>query len=177
MIKQFEKVMAANRGEIAVRIFRACNELGIKTMAVHSKEDSLSLFRSKADESYMIGENLSPLAAYLDIERIVSLAKKKKVDAIHPGYGFLSENPQFSKACADAGIVFIGPPAEVLDRVGDKINAKKVAKECGVPTIPGSAAPLQSAGEAARLAEEFGYPVILKASAGGGGRGLSLIHI
>ena len=108
---------------------------------------------------------LSPLAAYLDIERIVSLAKKKKVDAIHPGYGFLSENPQFSKACADAGIVFIGPPAEVLDRVGDKINAKKVAKECGVPTIPGSAAPLQSAGEAARLAEEFGYPVILKASA------------
>ena len=176
MIKQFEKVMAANRGEIAVRIFRACNELGIKTMAVHSKEDSLSLFRSKADESYMIGENLSPLAAYLDIDRIVSLAKKKKVDAIHPGYGFLSENPQFSKACADAGIVFIGPPAEVLDRVGDKINAKKVAKECGVPTIPGSAAPLQSAGEAARLAEEFGYPVILKASAGGGGRGMRLAN-
>ncbi len=176
MMKKFEKVMAANRGEIAVRIFRACNELGIKTLAIHSKEDSLSLFRSKADESYMIGENLSPLAAYLDIDRIVSLAKKKKVDAIHPGYGFLSENPQFAKACADAGIVFIGPPADVLERVGDKINAKKVAEECGVPTIPGSASPLKSAEEAAQLAREFGYPVILKASAGGGGRGMRLAN-
>ena len=174
MIKKFEKVMAANRGEIAVRIFRACNELGIKTLAIHSKEDSLSLFRSKADESYLIGENISPLTAYLDIDRIVALAKRKKVDAIHPGYGFLSENPQFSKACAEAGIVFIGPPAEVLNRVGDKINAKKVAQECGVPTIPGSQAPLKSAQEAAELAEQYGYPVILKAAAGGGGRGMRL---
>ncbi|MDR1193146.1 MAG: pyruvate carboxylase [Peptococcaceae bacterium] len=174
MINKIERVMAANRGEIAVRIFRACNELGMRTLAIHSKEDSLSLFRSKADESYMVGENLSPLAAYLDIDRIVSLAKKKQVDAIHPGYGFLSENPDFARACQRAGIIFIGPPAAVLEKVGDKINAKKVAADCGVPTIPGSRSPLASIEEALALAETCGYPVILKASAGGGGRGMRL---
>jgi pyruvate carboxylase len=166
MIKKIEKVMAANRGEIAVRIFRACNELGLKTLAIHSKEDSLNLFRSKADESYLIGENISPLAAYLDIDRIISLAQKKKVDAIHPGYGFLSENPQLARACEKAGVIFIGPPAAVLEKVGDKISAKKVAASCGVPVIPGSKAALASAAEAAELAEEYGYPVILKAAAG-----------
>ena len=176
MIKKIEKVMAANRGEIAVRIFRACYELGLKTLAIHSKEDALSLFRSKADESYLIGENISPLAAYLDIDRIVSLAKRKKVDAIHPGYGFLSENPQFAGACEKAGIIFIGPPESVLEQVGDKISAKRIAEKCGVPTIPGSKAPLASCEEALRLAEEYGYPVILKASAGGGGRGMRLAN-
>jgi len=171
---KIEKVMVANRGEIAVRIFRACNELGLKTLAIHSREDMYSLFRTKADESYLVGENLSPLAAYLDIDRIISLAQRKRVDAIHPGYGFLSENPDFAAACEKAGIIFIGPPAEVLQKVGDKINAKQVAKRCGVPTIPGSEAPLQSVEEAVSLAEEFGYPVILKAAAGGGGRGMRL---
>ncbi|MCL1805601.1 MAG: pyruvate carboxylase [Clostridiales bacterium] len=175
MIKKIEKVMAANRGEIAVRIFRACYELGLKTLAIHSKEDSLSLFRTKADESYLIGENMSPLAAYMDVERILSLAKKKKVDAIHPGYGFLSENPRFAGACERAGIIFIGPPASVLEQAGDKINAKKAAQSCGVPVVPGSEAPLASVEEARRLAEEYGYPVILKASAGGGGRGMRLV--
>ncbi len=176
MIKKMEKVMAANRGEIAVRIFRACNELGLKTLAIHSKEDALSLFRSKADESYLIGENISPLAAYLDIDRIITLAQKKKVDAIHPGYGFLSENPQFARACEKAGIIFIGPPADVLEKVGDKISAKKVAEACGVPIIPGSKAPLASAAEAKELAAKYGYPVILKAAAGGGGRGMRLVN-
>ncbi len=176
MIKKMEKVMAANRGEIAVRIFRACNELGLKTLAIHSKEDALSLFRSKADESYLIGENISPLAAYLDIGRIIALAQKKKVDAIHPGYGFLSENPQFARACEKAGITFIGPPADVLEKVGDKISAKKVAEACGVPIIPGGKAPLVSAAEAKELAAQYGYPVILKASAGGGGRGMRLVN-
>src|SRR5690554_982449 len=107
-MKKFEKVMVANRGEIAVRVFRACNELGLKTLAIHSREDMYSLFRTKADEAYLVGENLSPLAAYLDIDRIVSMAVKKKVDAIHPGYGFLSENPAFARACEEAGVIFIG---------------------------------------------------------------------
>jgi len=173
---KIEKVMVANRGEIAVRIFRACNELGLKTLAIHSREDMYSLFRTKADESYLVGENLSPLAAYLDIDRIITLAQRKHVDAIHPGYGFLSENPDFAAACEKAGIIFIGPPSDVLQKVGDKINAKQVAKRCNVPTIPGSQAPLQSVEEAVALAEEFGYPVILKAAAGGGGRGMRLAN-
>lgn len=175
-MKKFEKVMVANRGEIAVRVFRACNELGLKTLAIHSREDMFSLFRTKADEAYLVGENLSPLAAYLDIDRIVSLAVRKKVDAIHPGYGFLSENPAFARACEEAGIIFIGPPADVLQKVGDKISAKNVAQACNVPTIPGSDKPLTSQKEAVDLANTFGYPVILKAAAGGGGRGMRLAN-
>lgn len=175
MKKQIKKVLVANRGEIAIRIFRACAELGIKTVAIYSKEDSLNLFRTKADEAYLIGEGKSPLGAYLDIESIIKLAKKKNVDAIHPGYGFLSENAEFAKACEENDIIFIGPPSHVLNQMGDKINAKALAKRCNVPTIPGTAAPLVSAEEALKLAEEFGYPVILKASAGGGGRGMRKI--
>ncbi|MDR1778855.1 MAG: pyruvate carboxylase [Clostridiales Family XIII bacterium] len=168
----FNKVMAANRGEIAVRIFRACFDLGMRTVAIYSKEDEFSAFRTKADESYMIGENLSPLGVYLDIPLIIATAKKYNVEAIHPGYGFLSENADFALACEQAGIKFIGPPSRVLRMMGDKLEAKKIADQCGVATIPGSKQPLQSATEAAELAQSFGFPVILKASAGGGGRGM-----
>ena len=170
--RKIKKVMAANRGEIAIRIFRACNDLGIRTVAIYSKEDKYNLFRTKADESYLIGEDKSPLGAYLDIDAIVKLAKEKGVDAIHPGYGFLSENANFARACEKAGIIFIGPPSHVLDKMGDKLNAKEIAKKCHVPTIPGTENPLDGADEAIGKANEYGYPVILKAAAGGGGRGM-----
>ncbi|MEG1869967.1 MAG: biotin carboxylase N-terminal domain-containing protein, partial [Oscillospiraceae bacterium] len=170
--KKFKRVLTANRGEIAVRVFRACYDLGLNTVAIYSKEDALNLFRTKADESYLIGENKSPLGAYLDIDLIVDLAKRKNVDAIHPGYGFLSENADFAKACEDAGIKFIGPPSEVLGKMGDKLAAKEIANKCGVPTIPGCLRPLRDSAEAKAKAAEYGLPVILKASAGGGGRGM-----
>jgi pyruvate carboxylase len=165
-------VLVANRGEIAVRIYRACNDLGISTVGIYSKEDELSQFRLKADESYRIGENHSPLGAYLDIPLIIETAKKYGADAIHPGYGFLSENADFAKACELAGIKFIGPPSEILSKMGDKLSAKEVADRCGVPTIPGSKTPLRDTQEAVMRANSYGYPVILKAAAGGGGRGM-----
>ncbi|MCL2019440.1 MAG: pyruvate carboxylase [Oscillospiraceae bacterium] len=173
--KEIKKVLIANRGEIAIRIVRACNDMNLKTIAIYSKEDKLSLFRTLADEAYCVGENLSPLGAYLDIHSIVSLAKRKGADAIHPGYGFLSENAALAKACEDAGIIFIGPPSDVLAKMGDKLNAKKVAIEAGVPIIQGTENPLSSLDEAKEYALKFGYPVILKAAAGGGGRGMRLI--
>ena len=117
-IKDFKKVLVANRGEIAIRVFRACHDLGLHTVAMYSNEDSNSLFRTQADEAYLIGENKSPLGAYLDIPAIISLAKRRGVSAIHPGYGFLSENAEFAKACEEAGIVFIGPPSDVLSKEG-----------------------------------------------------------
>ena len=172
--RPFEKVMAANRGEIAIRIFRACYDLDIRTLAIYSKEDMMNLFRTKADEAYLIGEHLSPLGAYLAIDEIIALAKKRGVDAIHPGYGFLSENAAFARACEEAGIKFIGPPSSVLAKMGDKLEAKKIAVACGVPVIPGTREPLRDADEALAKAKEFGFPVILKAAAGGGGRGMRL---
>lgn len=175
-IKQFKKVMVANRGEIAIRIFRALSELGIRTVGIYSKEDKLSLFRSKADESYLIGEHKSPLDAYLDMEGIIRLAKSKKVDAIHPGYGFLSENPVFAKMCRDNGIAFIGPSVETMEMMGDKISSKKVAALCDVPTIPGTKDPIKTVDDAIRIAEEIGYPVMVKASNGGGGRGMRIVR-
>lgn len=170
--QRISKVLAANRGEIAIRIFRACFDLGLHTVAMYSKEDTLSLFRTKADEAYEIGENLSPLGAYLDIPSIISLAKTHEVDAIHPGYGFLSENPEFAKACEDNGIVFVGPPSQVLAQMGDKLRAKETAIACGVPVVPGSDKPLKNAQEALEKAKSYGFPVILKAASGGGGRGM-----
>ncbi|NLV86044.1 MAG: pyruvate carboxylase [Clostridiales bacterium] len=170
--KKFKKILVANRGEIAIRIFRACYDLGINTVAIYSDEDTLTLFRTRADEAYLIGENKSPLGAYLDIPAIINLAKARNVDAIHPGYGFLSENAEFARACEEAGIKFIGPSSDVLDQMGDKLNAKAVALKCNVPTIPGCSRPLKDAGEALEKAQEFGFPVILKAAAGGGGRGM-----
>ena len=172
MSQLFKKVLVANRGEIAMRVFRACHDLDIQTVAIYSKEDTYSVFRTAADESYLIGENLSPLGAYLDIPRIIEIAKRHGADAIHPGYGFLSENGDFARACEEAGIKFIGPSAKVLDLMGDKLSAKQIAIECGVPITPGTAEPLKSREEAQKLAQEFGFPVILKAAAGGGGRGM-----
>ncbi len=135
MLKKFKKVLVANRGEIAIRIFRACNELGIKSVGIYSKEDKYSLFRTKADESYLIGKDKGPIDAYLDIDGIIELAKEKNVDAIHPGYGFLAENPEFVRKCEENGITFIGPSAEIMERMGDKINSKKVANKVGVATM------------------------------------------
>ncbi|NLT63836.1 MAG: pyruvate carboxylase [Clostridiales bacterium] len=174
--KQFKKVLVANRGEIAIRIFRACNELGLHTVAMYSNEDTFSLFRIKADEAYLIGENKSPLGAYLDIPSIIDLAKRRGVDAIHPGYGFLSENADFARACEEAGIKFIGPSSDVLDKMGDKLNAKAIAIKCNVPTIPGCAEPLRDSDDALEKAKSYGFPVILKAAAGGGGRGMRLCN-
>lgn len=168
----FKKVLVANRGEIAMRIFRACYDLGLHTVAIYSKEDAYGYFRTRADESYLIGENKSPLGAYLDIPSIIELAKRCGVDAIHPGYGFLSENAAFARACEDAGIAFIGPSSAVLAQMGDKLAAKAIAKACNVPTIPGSDMPLSGVEDALAKAEAFGYPVILKAAGGGGGRGM-----
>ncbi len=172
MQKKFAKILVANRGEIAVRIFRACYDLERHTVAIYSNEDSNALFRTKADEAYLIGENQSPLGAYLDIPAIIMLAKRRGVDAIHPGYGFLSENAEFAKACEESGIKFIGPPSHVLAQMGDKLAAKATAIACGVPIIPGSTVPLKDAEDAVAKAQEYGFPVILKAAAGGGGRGM-----
>ena len=175
-IRSFKRVLVANRGEIAIRVFRACRELGIRSVAIYSEEDKLALFRTKADESYLIGEGRSPLEAYLDIEGIISLAKNKGVDAIHPGYGFLSENAEFARRCAEEGIVFIGPSPDVMEALGDKISSKIVAKEAGVATIPGVEKPIHSDEEAKEFAKMAGYPVMIKAAAGGGGRGMRVVY-
>jgi pyruvate carboxylase len=164
--------MAANRGEIAIRIFRACTELGIQTIAIYSEEDRLSLHRYKADEAYLVGKGKPPIEAYLGIEEIVALAKQLEVDAIHPGYGFLSENPDFAEACERAGIVFIGPTAEMQRRLGDKVAGRKAAEGARVPIVPGTPEPILHDEEALIFAKEHGYPIIIKASAGGGGRGM-----
>lgn len=174
-VKKFKRVLVANRGEIAIRIFRACHELGIRTVAIYSNEDQCALFRTKADESYLIGKNKGPVEAYLNIEEIIKLAQKKGVDAIHPGYGFLSENAEFAKKCKEAGIIFIGPSHEMIEQLGDKIQSKLVAKEAGVPTIPGVEKPITSEEEAREFAAYCSYPVMLKAAAGGGGRGMRIV--
>ncbi len=175
-MKKFKRVLVANRGEIAIRVFRACNELGIRTVAVYTEEDKASLFRTKADEAYQIGKGKGPVEAYLNIEEIIHVAKTKGVDAIHPGYGFLAENSEFSRQCEEAGITFIGPTHQMIDRLGDKVQSKWVAKEAGVPTIPGGESIIRDEEEALRFAKEAGYPVMIKAAAGGGGRGMRLVE-
>lgn len=174
-MRKIQKLLVANRGEIAIRVFRACHELGIKTVAIYSKEDKGALFRTKADEAYLVGKHRSPLQAYLDMDEIIKLAKKKGVDAIHPGYGFLSENPTFARKCEEADIIFVGPSAEMMLKVGDKIQSKIVANQVGVPTIPGVKQPIKTEAEAIEFAAYCGYPVMLKASAGGGGRGMRIV--
>lgn len=174
-MKKFKRILVANRGEIAIRIFRACKELGIRSVAIYSEEDKNSLFRTKADESYLIGAGKSPVEAYLSIAEIIDLAKAKGVDAIHPGYGFLAENTEFAKQCEEAGIEFIGPDHIMMDRLGDKIKSKIVAHEVGVPTIPGVDEAIKSEEDALKFARFCGYPVILKAAAGGGGRGMRIV--
>ncbi|SCJ23086.1 2-oxoglutarate carboxylase small subunit [uncultured Clostridium sp.] len=176
MLKKINKILVANRGEIAIRIFRACSELGIKSVCIYSKEDKYSLFRTKADESYLIGEDKGPIDAYLDVDAIIKLAKEKNVDAIHPGYGFLSENPQFVRKCEENGIIFIGPSADIMNMMGDKINSKQIAKNVSVPTIPGIDKPIKSIEEAKEIASQIGYPIMLKASNGGGGRGMRVVY-
>ncbi|GAB7028351.1 pyruvate carboxylase [Geotalea toluenoxydans] len=174
--RKFRKIMAANRGEIAIRIFRACTELGIGTVAIYSEEDKLSLHRYKADEAYLIGKGKSPIDAYLGIDEILALALKRDVDAIHPGYGFLSENAEFAEKCEAAGITFIGPTAEMQRRLGDKVAARKVAMEAGVPVVPGTEEPVEHEEDALIFAKNYGYPIIIKAAAGGGGRGMRVAN-
>jgi pyruvate carboxylase len=171
MAGQF-RLLVANRSEIAIRVFRTAHELGIRTVAIYSHEDRFALHRFKADEAYQIGKVGEPIRAYLDIPGIVELAVQQKIDAIHPGYGFLSENAQFAAACRAAGIIFVGPRPDILEQLGDKVAARKIAHQAKVPIVPGSSAPIKDDAEAAKLAAEIGYPVIVKASMGGGGRGM-----
>lgn len=167
----FKKILIANRGEIAVRIVRACREMGIGTVAVYSEADRDALHARCADEAHLIGGS-PPRESYLNIERILAVARLTMVEAIHPGYGFLSENPCFAEACYNRGLVFIGPTAEALRAVGNKISARQAARASGVPVVPGSVASLNGHGEAAAIAKTVGYPVLLKAAAGGGGKGM-----
>jgi pyruvate carboxylase len=171
-----QKLLALNRGEIAIRIMRAATELGLRTVAIFPKEDALSLHRFKADEAYQIGEGQGPVQAYLDVDGIVALAREKGVDAIHPGYGFLSENPALPRACEKAGITFIGPSADLLERLGDKTVARGLAARAGVPIVPGLERALTDGRTARRAAAEIGYPVIVKAAFGGGGRGMRVVE-
>ena len=171
-----QKLLAANRGEIAIRIMRAAAELGLRTATIYSQEDRLSLHRFKADEAYPVGAGQGPVAAYLDIAGIIAQAKEHGVDAIHPGYGFLAENSAMARACADAGIVFVGPPAEILDALGDKVSARKLAQEAGIPVIPGHDAPITDVASAQTAAAAIGFPLMVKAAFGGGGRGLRVVH-
>ncbi len=171
----FKKILIANRGEIAVRVLRACHEMGIAAVVVYSDVDRASLHVRKADEAYPIG----PAAAsesYLNIGKILEVAARSGADAIHPGYGFLSENPKFAQACADAGVKFIGPTATAMEAMGSKTRARQAVEKAGVPFVPGSSRGLESFEQAAEVAEKIGYPVMLKAAAGGGGKGMRLVH-
>ncbi len=170
------KLMAANRSEIAVRIFRAGNELGLRTVAVYAQEDRFCIHRYKADESYQVGHGKGPVAAYLDIQSIVGVAKDKGVTAIHPGYGFLSENAAFARAVEEAGIVWVGPRPELLETMGDKTAARTLATRLGVPTLPGTEEPVTDRDDALRIATTIGFPLIIKAAFGGGGRGMRVVH-
>ncbi len=171
-----KKLMAANRSEIAVRIFRAGSELGLRTVAVFAQEDRFCIHRYKADESYPVGAGKGPVAAYLDIEGILGVARENGVDAIHPGYGFLSENAAFARACAEAGILFVGPRPELLEMMGDKTAARALARRIGVPILPGTDDPVMERGEALRIAKSIGFPLIIKAAFGGGGRGMRIVR-
>lgn len=171
----FHKILIANRGEIAVRIIRACKELGIKTVAVHSDADSESLHVKLADESICIGPALSS-KSYLNMKAIISAAEVTDADAIHPGYGFLSENAEFAEICANCGITFIGPSPEAMRLMGDKISARQTVTQYGVPILPGTKDGVATAEEAVKVAGKIGYPVIIKATAGGGGRGMKIVH-
>jgi pyruvate carboxylase len=173
---EIRKLLVANRGEIAIRVFRSASELGIRTVAIYSHEDRFGMHRLKADEAYAIGHPGEPIRSYLNIPAIVELAVSKGVDAIHPGYGFLSENADFARACASAGIAFVGPRPELLDLLGDKVAARKLAMEAGVPVLGGSSEPVLSGPDARALAGSLGYPVIVKASMGGGGRGMRVVE-
>jgi pyruvate carboxylase len=173
---RFKKLLVANRSEIAIRIFRAATELGLRTVAIYAQEDRFSVHRFKADEAYLVGEGKGPVGAYLDIPGIIALAKEKQVDMIHPGYGFLSENAEFARACRDAGIVFIGPRPEVIELMGDKVAARALAQKVNVRTLPGTEDPIRDRAEALKIARTIGFPLMIKAAFGGGGRGMRVVH-
>jgi len=175
-IRPFKKLLAANRSEIAIRIFRAGTELNLRTVAIYAQADRFCLHRFKADEAYLVGEDKGPVAAYLDIESIVAVAKEKGVDAIHPGYGFLSENANFARACAEAGITFVGPRPELLDMMGDKTAARALAQKINVPVLPGNEEAISDREEAMKAAKQIGFPLIIKAAFGGGGRGMRVVQ-
>jgi len=176
MSQRIKSLLVANRGEIAIRVMRAAAELGIRTVAIYSQEDRFSLHRMKADESYLVGEGKSPVEAYLDIADIIRIARAAHVDAIHPGYGFLSENPEFAEACAAAGVIFIGPTPQIMRRLGNKVQARELAISAGVPVMPATPPLPKDEAETLRLAREVGFPVMLKASWGGGGRGMRIVE-
>lgn len=176
MSRRINKVLVANRGEIAIRVFRACTELNIRTVAIYSKEDSGSYHRYKADEAYLVGEGKKPIDAYLDIDGIIDIAKKSDVDAIHPGYGFLSENIHFAKRCEEEGIIFIGPESRHLDMFGDKVKARTQAQLAEIPVIPGSDGPVNGLEDVVSFGKNYGFPIIIKASLGGGGRGMRIVN-
>ncbi|CAM9736223.1 unnamed protein product, partial [Choristocarpus tenellus] len=173
----FKSLMAANRGEIAVRIMRAGNELGLRTCGIFSKEDRFTQHRYKADQAFLVGQGQSPVGAYLDVHGIVSVAVANKVDAIHPGYGFLSERTDFAQACKDHGVTFVGPTPENLQMFGDKTSAREMAIKVGVPVVPGTDGPVTTVEQARDFIEEggVGYPVIIKAAMGGGGKGMRVV--
>jgi pyruvate carboxylase len=174
-IRPFTKLLAANRSEIAIRIFRAATDLGLRTVAIYAQADRFSIHRFKADEAYLVGEGKGPVAAYLDIPGIVALAKQTGVEAVHPGYGFLSENAEFARACSAAGLTFVGPRPELLEMMGDKTAARALAKRINVPTLTGTEEPVTDRGEALEIAKEIGFPLIIKAAFGGGGRGMRVV--
>ncbi|KAL0266786.1 UNVERIFIED_CONTAM: hypothetical protein PYX00_009239 [Menopon gallinae] len=174
--KPIRSVLVANRGEIAIRVFRACNELGIKSVAIYSEQDRHHMFRQKADEAYMIGKGLAPVQAYLNIPEIIRIAKENDVDAIHPGYGFLSERADFAQAVIDAGMRFIGPSPKVVEQMGDKVAARQAAIDAGVPIVPGTPGPIKTTQEAMEFCTKHGLPVIFKAAYGGGGRGMRVVR-
>jgi pyruvate carboxylase len=171
-----KKLLVANRSEIAIRVLRAANELSMRTVAIYAQEDRLAMHRFKADEAYLVGEGKGPVGAYLDIDGIIALAREKGVDFIHPGYGFLSENAAFARACAAAGITFIGPRPELLELMGDKVAARHLAQKHGVPVVPGTEKPVVKRAEALKLAQKIGFPLIIKAAHGGGGRGMRVVR-
>src|SRR5258708_5952072 len=171
-----KKLLVANRSEIAIRVFRAATELGLRTVAIYAQEDRFSVHRFKADEAYLVGEGKGPVGAYLDIEGIISVAKEHGVDLIHPGYGFLSENANFARACRKAGIEFVGPKAELLELMGDKVAARALTQKLKIPTLPGTEDPVADRAEALKIAAHIGFPLIIKAAFGGGGRGMRVVH-
>ena len=170
------KLMAANRSEIAIRIFRAATEMNMRTVAIYAQEDRLAVHRFKADEAYLVGAGKGPVGAYLDIDGIVEMAKERGVNYIHPGYGFLAENADFAEACAKTGLTFVGPRPELLRKMGDKTEARALAKAAGVPILPGTDDPITTRAKAVKVAKEIGFPLIIKAAFGGGGRGMRVVQ-
>ncbi len=168
-------LLVANRSEIAIRVFRAATELGMRTVAIYAQEDRYTMHRFKADEAYVVGEGKGPVGAYLDIEGIIALARERGVDMIHPGYGFLSENAEFARACERAGIIFVGPDVNLLENMGDKTAARTLAQKLNVPVLPGTEDAVTERAEALRIAKQIGFPLIIKAAFGGGGRGMRVV--